>query len=99
MTGAARRVVLAGLPSPLYDAARGYLGDVLRECHLVLLGRDQGSSVDADASTDDTDDTIDEAIQEGQLAQAAGIPPCNLICGDPSGDGAVTVTDSVLAQN
>ena len=48
MTGAARRVVLAGLPSPLYDAARGYLGDVLRECHLVLLGRDQGSSVDAD---------------------------------------------------
>ena len=48
MTGAARRVVLAGLPSPLYDAARGYLGDVLRECHLVLLGRDQGSSIDAD---------------------------------------------------
>ena len=64
-----------------------------------LNGYPYGSSVDADASTDDTDDTIDEAIQEGQLAQAAGIPPCNLICGDPSGDGAVTVTDSVLAQN
>ncbi len=48
MTGAAQRVLLAGLPTPLYDAALGYLGDVLRECHLVLVGRDQGSTGDTD---------------------------------------------------
>lgn len=48
MTGAVHRVVLAGLPAPLYDAAVAYLGDVLRECHLVLLGRDQGTEPDGD---------------------------------------------------
>lgn len=48
MTGAIHRVVLAGLPAPLYDATVSYLGDVLRECHLVLLGRDQGSTSDHD---------------------------------------------------
>lgn len=48
MTGAVQRVVLDGLPDRLYDAAVRYLGDVLRECHLVLVGRDQGSSDDVD---------------------------------------------------
>lgn len=48
MTGAGQQVVLAGLPARLYDDAVGYLGDVLRECHLVLVGRDQGSGADAD---------------------------------------------------
>lgn len=48
MTGSVQRVVLAGLPAALYDATVGYLGDVLRECHLVLVGRDQGSRADGD---------------------------------------------------
>ncbi|MBX3284451.1 MAG: hypothetical protein KF703_03830 [Actinobacteria bacterium] len=48
MTGAARRVVLAGLPAPLYEAALGYLGDVLRECQLVLVGQGRGGEDDPD---------------------------------------------------
>lgn len=48
MTGPPRRVVLSGLPVWLYDAALSYLSDVLRECHLVLVGRDQGAAGDAD---------------------------------------------------
>lgn len=51
MSGPIQQVVLAGLPAPLYDAAVSYLRDVLRECHLVLVGRDQGSTADSDLVT------------------------------------------------
>lgn len=51
MTGSIHRVVLADLPTPLFDAAVGYLGDVLRECQLVLLGREQGVEVDPDLAS------------------------------------------------
>ncbi len=40
-------VVLVGLPVERFDATVSYLGDVLRECQLLLVGRSQGTAGDA----------------------------------------------------
>lgn len=39
-------VVLEDLPVATFDAAVSYLADVLRECQLVLVDREQGGAVD-----------------------------------------------------
>ena len=41
-----RTIVLDALPPALFDRAVTYLGDVLRECQLVLVGRSQGADTD-----------------------------------------------------
>ena len=41
-----RNVVLDHLPAQTFEAAVSYLGDTLRECQLVLVGRAQGSDAD-----------------------------------------------------
>ncbi|MCU1355707.1 MAG: hypothetical protein JWM89_1125 [Acidimicrobiales bacterium] len=41
-----RNVVLDHLPAQTFEAAVSYLGDTLRECQLVLVGRTQGSDHD-----------------------------------------------------
>lgn len=46
MTSASQCVVLTDIPAPIFDAAIGYLGDMLRECKLVLADHGQGSQVD-----------------------------------------------------
>ncbi len=40
------RVVLVGLPAPLFEAAVTYLADTLRECQLVLVADQQGTAAD-----------------------------------------------------
>jgi len=46
MNTSPQTVVLADLPAAVFSAAVTYLADVLRECQLVLVGREQGSEVD-----------------------------------------------------
>jgi hypothetical protein len=41
-----REVLLEGLPVERFRGAVTYLADVLRECQLVLVGRDQGEETD-----------------------------------------------------
>ncbi len=43
---APRPVVLDGLPAERFRGGVTYLADVLRECQLVLVGRDQGADSD-----------------------------------------------------
>ena len=51
MNTSPQTVVLADLPSVVLSSAVTYLADVLRECQLVLVGRDQGSEVDPTLAT------------------------------------------------
>lgn len=46
MTLPTQCVVLSDIPASIFDAAICYLGDMLRECKLVLADHGQGSEVD-----------------------------------------------------